>query len=235
MDSSTAKMKQKPINNFFATSAKKDVEPPKSQRKISAFFGNAAKAELTPISTANGKDVCLIQTQASLACHSLDKHRVSTCRHSSPSPESHPLQGCKTPRGAVATPPRPCNEDVHAARLSLDPVFAGDAPSREAVEPPAECKLTVAVQTPKAPIVGSTGKLKVHTTGQGPGKAALEGNGKAKAKRPAKAKPEANVGRKRLRRVIMDDEEGGDAVDAGLEDDVGDHEQPEDSEGKLRY
>ena len=56
MDSSTAKMKQKPINAFFAASGKKDGDGAKAtQPKISSFFGGPAKAAVTPGAASNGE------------------------------------------------------------------------------------------------------------------------------------------------------------------------------------
>ncbi|GLC55756.1 hypothetical protein PLESTB_001025500 [Pleodorina starrii] len=195
MDSSTAKMKQKPINAFFASSAKKE-EPKSTQRKISAFFGGAVKLEQTPGSGANA---------------------------------------AKTQGGPAATPPPPgtCNGAGPAARLSLEPGTAIDASARKASELPDEAHARTAVKPAKAPAGGSTSKPKAPAAApaRGQGKAGSNAKGQAKKGVPReKAKASAGGGRKRLRRVVMDDEEGGDAVEAGLEDDVGDDGKLEDSD-----
>ncbi|GIL69309.1 hypothetical protein Vretimale_13435 [Volvox reticuliferus] len=184
MDSSTAKMKQKSISGFFASTNKRDAEAPKSaQRKISAFFGNAVKSD----PTSNGD---------------------------------------KTTIGAMATPPGPCSGHARLPEGKED--GAGDPLGTETM---VEVKGTTATGSARAPAGGSASKAKAKCAAAARGPAKV-----AKIKHQAKAGNGGNTTagnsgvRKRLRRIVMDDVEGDDAVEAGLEDDDVDQGQLMDSD-----
>ncbi|GIL60874.1 hypothetical protein Vafri_15713 [Volvox africanus] len=124
--------------------------------------------------------------------------------------------GDKATSAHIATPPGLRNGPARLPRQIED-----DAAGNPGEEPTAEGKGTTATGSARAPAAGSINKTKAKHT------AAARGLAKAtsKVKRQVKAEDEGNTTtstrgrRKRLRRIVMDDVEGDDAVEAGLEDD----------------
>ncbi|KAG2496433.1 hypothetical protein HYH03_005657 [Edaphochlamys debaryana] len=217
-------MKQKPISAFFGASAKKDEGGKSTQAKISAFFGAGAK---TPAAAA--KTAAAATTPAGGAAATPE-----------PGPAPTPAPNAVEPSAAKPPPPADADAPPPAAAAAAKPKApAGGSTSKPKAAAPAakgsaaKASAKDAVSTKKgdksADKADKADKSAVKAKGDGKAKKAKAADG---GKAGAKAKP----GMKRLRRVIVEEEEEGDKAEAGLEDDLEDEEASEDrSEGSSEY
>ncbi|GFR46110.1 hypothetical protein Agub_g7598, partial [Astrephomene gubernaculifera] len=222
MDSS--KLKQKSINAFFGGSAKKDDGPKPTQQKISAFFGGASKAAGTP------KAVAAAKTPGAPAATPPPGSAAAAPAAGVAGPATTPA-GAPPPSAAAPAAAAPASAAPPTATAKAAKVPAGGSTSK-----PKPANNAAAVSTPAAN--GNKANKASSAKGDASGKAATKKDaskgGKAAKKAPGKA---AGGGLKRLRRTIIEDEEGADAVADGLEDDVGDNEEEEEeqTDGDSEY